>query len=117
VLPSDCLTAVRTSHALGADVRDGEITDPDAYGFGTNFYAAEWQTMLRAVADAVGGCADGSAGAGAGTGADGTGTGDETATAQGDARALPATGGTGAAALVLLAAAALAARARRLGRT
>lgn len=57
VLPSSCLTAVRTSHALGADIRDGEITDPNAYGFDTQFYAAEWQTMLRAIAGAVGGCA------------------------------------------------------------
>lgn len=47
VLPSDCLTAVRTSHAFGADLSDG---------FGTEFYAEEWQTMLRAVADALGGC-------------------------------------------------------------
>lgn len=56
VLPSDCLTAVRTSHAFGADLRDGEATDPAAYGPGTEFYAEEWQTMLRAVADALGGC-------------------------------------------------------------
>lgn len=47
VLPSDCLTAVRMSHALGADLSDG---------FSTNFYAEEWQTMLRAVADELGGC-------------------------------------------------------------
>jgi CubicO group peptidase (beta-lactamase class C family) len=47
VLPSDCLTAVRMSHALGADLSDG---------FGTNFYAEEWQTMLRAIADEIGGC-------------------------------------------------------------
>jgi CubicO group peptidase (beta-lactamase class C family) len=47
VLPSDCLTAVRTSHAFGADLSDGA---------GTEFYAEEWQTMLRAVADALGGC-------------------------------------------------------------
>ena len=47
VLPSDCLTAVRMSHAFGADLSDG---------FGTEFYAEEWQTMLRAVADALGGC-------------------------------------------------------------
>lgn len=47
VLPSDCLTAVRMSHALGADLSEG---------FSTSFYAEEWQTMLRAVADALGGC-------------------------------------------------------------
>jgi CubicO group peptidase (beta-lactamase class C family) len=47
VLPSDCVTAVRTSHAFGADLDDGASTE---------FYATEWQTMLRAVADALGGC-------------------------------------------------------------
>lgn len=47
VLPSDCLTAVRMSHALGADLSEG---------FSIGFYAEEWQTMLRAVADALGGC-------------------------------------------------------------
>jgi CubicO group peptidase (beta-lactamase class C family) len=91
VLPSDCLTAVRTSHALGADVRDGEITDPEAYGFGTSFYAAEWQTMLRAVADAVGGC--GGTTAASGTGDAGSPT-SARALPAADARALPATGGT-----------------------
>jgi CubicO group peptidase (beta-lactamase class C family) len=50
VLPSDCLTAVRTSHAFGADLRDGASTE---------FYAEEWQTMLRAVADVLGGCGRG----------------------------------------------------------
>ena len=64
VMPSDCMTGVRTSHALGADVRDGEITDPAAYGFTVTTYEEEWQTMLRAVADAVGGCAAGAAGGG-----------------------------------------------------
>lgn len=47
VLPSDCLTAVRMSHAFGADLRDGVSTE---------FYSEEWQTMLRAVADELGGC-------------------------------------------------------------
>lgn len=47
VLPSDCLTAVRMSHAFGADLSEGA---------GTEFYADEWQTMLRAVADELGGC-------------------------------------------------------------
>ena len=47
VMPSDCLTGVRMSHAFGADLSDG---------FSTEFYAEEWQTMLRAVADALGGC-------------------------------------------------------------
>jgi len=111
VLPSDCMTAVRTSHALGADVRDGEITDPNAYGFGTEFYGAEWQTMLRAVADAVGGCpraATAVAGAGTGPGSSGGNT--------ADAPKLPATGGTSAlAATALLAAALLVRRVRRSG--
>ncbi len=57
VLPSSCLTAVRTSHAFGATLRDGAATDPSAYGPGTEFYAEEWQTMLKAVAKALGGCA------------------------------------------------------------
>lgn len=47
VLPSGCLTAVRTSHAFGVDLSEG---------FDTEFYGNEWQTMLRAVADALGGC-------------------------------------------------------------
>lgn len=47
VLPSDCLTAVRMSHAFGADLSEGVSTE---------FYAEEWQTMLRAVADHLGGC-------------------------------------------------------------
>ena len=47
VMPSNCITAVRMSHALGADLSDG---------FSTNFYSEEWQTMLRAVADELGPC-------------------------------------------------------------
>lgn len=47
VLPSDCLTAVRMSHAFGADLSEGVSTE---------FYAEEWQTMLRAVADHLGPC-------------------------------------------------------------
>jgi CubicO group peptidase (beta-lactamase class C family) len=124
VLPSDCLTGVRTSHALGVRVRDGELTDPAAYGFGTEFYAAEWQTMLRAVADAVGGCGSGAgsepattasgaetdrAARSGDTGTDGAGT-----ASASTARALPATGGADPAlALGLLTAAALAARSPR----
>jgi CubicO group peptidase (beta-lactamase class C family) len=103
VVPDACLTGVRLSHALGARVRDGELTDPDAYGFGTEFYAAEWQTMLRAVADELGVCAattppeEGRAGDGAGgTGAPGAG-----AVPAPAGHALPATGG-GAAALPAL---------------
>ncbi len=112
VLPSDCITAVRTSHALGADVREGEITDPNAYGFGTNFYAAEWQTMLRAVADAVGGCSATTSAAG---GRAPIGSGGSAAPSPTGVRELPATGGTpGLLALVLLAAGgAVRARGRR----
>jgi CubicO group peptidase (beta-lactamase class C family) len=47
VLPSDCLTAVRMSHAFGGDLSNGVATE---------FYADEWQTLLRAVADELGGC-------------------------------------------------------------
>ena len=65
VVPDACFTGVRLSHALGGRIRDGEMTNPDAYGFGTEFYAKEWQTMLRAVADAVGSC--GTKGSGAST--------------------------------------------------
>jgi CubicO group peptidase (beta-lactamase class C family) len=114
VLPSDCLTAVRTSHALGADIRDGQITDPDAYGFDTQFYAAEWQTMLRAIADAVGGCSAAPAANAAGT-PSGTAGGSKGSTVAVDARALPATGGTPALlALGLLLAGAAARRAQRV---
>lgn len=56
VVPGACLTAVRMSHALGGRIRDGEVTDPDAYAFDTEFYATEWQTMLRAVAKKLGSC-------------------------------------------------------------
>jgi CubicO group peptidase (beta-lactamase class C family) len=56
VVPDACVTGVRLSHALGATVRDGELTDPDAYGFGTEFFSEEWQTLLAAVAEEVGTC-------------------------------------------------------------
>ena len=60
VVPDACLTGVRMSHALGADIREGDDPfDPDAYGFSTEFYAEEWQTMLAAVADHLGVCAAG----------------------------------------------------------
>ena len=57
VVPDACLTGVRTSYALGADIRDGEPTDPAAYGFATEFNGDEWQTMLAAVAEELGTCA------------------------------------------------------------
>jgi len=56
VVPEHCLTAVRLSHSFGLEYRDGEVSDPDAYGFGTNFSADEWVAMVKAVADALGGC-------------------------------------------------------------
>lgn len=87
VVPDDCLTGVRLSHAIGADVRDGDDPfDPDAYGFAIEFFAEEWQTMLRAVADELGPCATT-----ASTTTDPTG--DEAATADGEDAA--ARGGEG----------------------
>lgn len=56
VVPEHCLTAVRLSHSFGLEYRDGEISDPDAYGFGTNFSAPEWVAMVKAVANTLGGC-------------------------------------------------------------
>ena len=122
VMPSDCMTGVRTSHALGADVRNGEVTDPAAYGFSVVTYEEEWQTMLRAVADALGGCRTGAGvavpGGGAGAGASaGEGSGGSAGGAGPDVvagRSLPATGGTPVlVGLALLAAAGAAARAGR----
>jgi CubicO group peptidase (beta-lactamase class C family) len=105
VLPSSCITAVRTSHALGADIRNGEITDPDAYGFEVSTYETEWQTLLKAVAAAVGGCAK------AAPVSRPAGGGDPQTAAPGR---LPATGGTPALlALLLLAASAAGIRAAR----
>jgi len=105
VLPSDCITAVRTSHALGADVRDGEITDPGAYAFDTEFYAEEWQTMLRAIADELGGCSGGATGASTTDGSTGTEAALSGRTGVDvDGRTLPRTGGAPALlALALLA--------------
>lgn len=59
VSPDHCLTGVRLSHAFGVDTRpgDGAPTDPDAYGFGTEFAAEEWNAMYRAVAETLGTCA------------------------------------------------------------
>ncbi|MHA7833770.1 MAG: serine hydrolase domain-containing protein [Algiphilus sp.] len=56
VVPENCLTAVRLSHSFGLQYRDGEISDPDAYGFGTNFSADEWVAMVKAVTESLGGC-------------------------------------------------------------
>ena len=94
VLPSSCITAVRTSHALGADVREGEITDPNAYAFDTQFYAAEWQTMLKAIAKAVGGCSTASSVGRPVAGGRATAPTTPTATGASGAGQLPATGGT-----------------------
>lgn len=56
VVPETCLTAVRLSHSFGLRYRDGEVGEPDAYGFGLEFSAAEWGAVVAAVADALGGC-------------------------------------------------------------
>lgn len=114
VVPDACLTGVRLSHALGARLHEGDPTDPDGYGFAVEFYAAEWQTLLRAVAEEFGHCPDTAADAGPDTAVEGTGS-----EANGDAvipdrQALPATGaGTGAfAGLAMLLLAVLARRTR-----
>lgn len=61
VVPETCVTAVRLSHSFGLEYRNGDdFLNPDAYGFGTNFSAAEWGAVVEAVSDAIGGC-DGSA--------------------------------------------------------
>ena len=60
VLPEVCMSAVRLSHSFGLQYRDGDdIFNPDAYGFGTNFSAPEWDAMLRDISKQIGGC-DGS---------------------------------------------------------
>jgi CubicO group peptidase (beta-lactamase class C family) len=57
VVPDQCLTAVRTAHSFGLDYRDGDDPlDPDAYGFSTNFSADEWNAVVAAVAQQLGGC-------------------------------------------------------------
>lgn len=56
VVPKQCVTAVRLSHSFGLDYRDGEFSDPDAYGFSTNFSSDEWSAMVKAIADELGGC-------------------------------------------------------------
>lgn len=94
VVPDACLTGVRLSHALGADVRDGEATDPDAHGFRVESFSEEWQTLLAAVAEEFGGCPDaGVAGDTTVPGAPGdTPAADRPATPAAS-RSLPATGG------------------------
>lgn len=63
VVPSACMTAVRMSHSFGLDYRDGDdLTDPNAYGFSTNFSSDEWVAVVQAVMDQRGGC-DGAEGA------------------------------------------------------
>lgn len=96
VVPDTCVTGVRLSHALGGRIRDGEVTDPDAYAFSTEFYGREWETLLAAVSDSVGTCdlaaGGGPSGAGSGTGGAGAG-GAADAGAGGSRPTLPATGG------------------------
>ncbi|MBW3620443.1 MAG: beta-lactamase family protein, partial [Actinobacteria bacterium] len=103
VVPDACLTGVRTAYALGADIRDGEPSDPAAYGFATEFNGEEWETLLAAVAAELGGCSAASPG---GDPVAGAPAGDDTV--GGRAGGLPATGGgaagTGVAVLALAAA-------------
>lgn len=57
VAPGVCLTGVRMSHQLGADLRSGDDpADPNAYGFEVEMGAAEWEAVYRAVADELGAC-------------------------------------------------------------
>ena len=93
VVPDACLTGVRLSHALGGRIRNGEVTDPDAYAFSTEFYGEEWQTMLAAVADAVGCGARAAGGAGSASAGGGTGGAGADGAGSGSAPTLPATGG------------------------
>ncbi len=58
VVPSGCITAVRLSHALGGDIREGDDPfDPDAYGFAVETYDPEWESLVRDVTATLGGCA------------------------------------------------------------
>jgi CubicO group peptidase (beta-lactamase class C family) len=57
VQPDACLTGVRLSHQLGADVREGEdALDPGAYRFAVESGGDEWFALFRAVSDRLGGC-------------------------------------------------------------
>lgn len=56
VVPNKCMTAVRMSHSFGLNYRDGEFSDPDAYGFGTNFSADEWASMVKQVSEQIAEC-------------------------------------------------------------
>jgi CubicO group peptidase (beta-lactamase class C family) len=94
VLPSSCVTGVRLSYALGADVREGDDPfDPDAYGFSTEFHSEEWQTLLRDVAAELGGCGTTAGAGGVGGGEDGTLAGAPDPEGDVAGAALPATGG------------------------
>ena len=59
VVPKQCVTAVRMAHSFGLDYRDGEFSDPNAYGFSTNFSADEWVEVVKALSAELGGCVDG----------------------------------------------------------
>jgi CubicO group peptidase (beta-lactamase class C family) len=58
VAPGRCLTGVRLSHTLAADVSpgDGDPLDPATYGFEYVDGGAEWDAVFRAVARHLGGC-------------------------------------------------------------
>jgi len=63
IAPNECMTGVRLSHAFGLDTRpkDGDVADPDSYGFGTEFGSGEWDVVYRAAAEALGGTCPGAA--------------------------------------------------------
>ena len=57
VVPSGCLTAVRLSHALGADGWGGDDPlDPDAWSFTIEDNSEEWFTVVAAMDAELGGC-------------------------------------------------------------
>jgi CubicO group peptidase (beta-lactamase class C family) len=77
VSPETCLVGVRISHQLGADLApDGDVDDPEAWGFDVEMGGEEWDTLFRAVVDELG--AECPAPEGGGAGDDGPGDGDDT---------------------------------------
>lgn len=56
--PGKCLTGVRLSHTLAADLSpgDGDPLDPATYGFEYVDGGEEWNAVFRAVARHLGGC-------------------------------------------------------------
>jgi len=58
VSPRHCLTGVRLSHTLGANLRPGggDPADPGSYGFEVEMGGGEWSAAYRAVAKRLGTC-------------------------------------------------------------